>query len=173
MATEKRIRASQLNGAKSRGPITPEGKSQSFSKPNEARPLWPRPSSSKANRPSSSTTSGRLPRRPQTHHAQELALAEYVVHAIWRRNRSWEMETADFNEQIAKKATAPAERAAALSPISPTTPAPSTLPPLRFRFERQYHPRLNQLRNYQEGNSQNRNLPSKPDKDVTPAPSEI
>jgi len=102
MSSERRILASRANGAKSRGPITPEGKLASSRNSLRHGIL------SKTivlEDESSETFVDLLASYQQEHQPQtptEEALIENMAVARWRQMRLWNMETAGLDLEIHK-----------------------------------------------------------------------
>jgi hypothetical protein len=172
MATEKQILASRINGAKSRGPVTPEGK-RIVSQNSVTHGLCAAAliiDGEQADAFEALKASLLADLKPAT--PKELGLAEYAIHALWRRNRTWELESAIFNEELRKQPEGlPAQRAArAFSELANKTRSLDVLHRYDTRFERHYHRALNQLRSYAEP-SPGETVPSKPEEHLTPAES--
>ena len=179
MATEKQILASRANGAKSLGPITPEGKLR-VSQNSRRHGLCA----------ATTVIEGELPESFEALQAEVLAdfapttsreknLAEFATQALWRLYRIWELERAAFDNEIRKQADGlPSDRAcAAFRDMANKTRILDLLHRYDSRFERQYHRALFQLerqreiRHRQLARAQNGNLPSKPEEHLKPAES--
>ena len=102
MSSERRIIASRANGAKSRGPITPEGKLAS-SRNSLRHGLLAR--TVVLEDESSETFIELLASYRQEHQPEtptEEALIENMAAARWRQMRLWNMETAGLDQEIHK-----------------------------------------------------------------------
>jgi hypothetical protein len=100
MATLKKAEAARINGAKSRGPVTPEGKARSARNGithgltaqaivliNESRPLF-------------EALHQAVIERFQPQDGQESLLVEAIATAQWRIRRCWGLETAIFDAEM-------------------------------------------------------------------------
>jgi hypothetical protein len=104
MRTEAQINASRINGAKSRGPVTPEGK-QISSRNAETHGLLANTLVLKGeSRDSFFELVAELleEHRPQT--PTEYALVQMMIAARWRQMRIWGMETAGLDHEIDRQA---------------------------------------------------------------------
>ena len=172
MPTEKQIFASRANGAKSCGPVTPEGKLRVSQNARThglcAAALTIDGEETEAlEHLRASLFADFNPTTPK-----EVELVEYAVHAIWRRNRLWQLETNVLNDAIREQAEGlPAQRAArAFAKLANETRALDVLHRYDSRFERHYHRALHKLQKARE-ESENKNLPSEPGEHLTPAES--
>ena len=134
--SEKRIQAARANGAKSRGPITPEGKG----------PLFPQ-----CDHSWSALSICRDPRRgscgfPETldcHLAKfapaddtELEIVEEMAVANWRQRRLWTVETCLFTDATNARPSGNPPRAHDRCVLSPRRQRPARL---LYRYETRLH----------------------------------
>jgi len=147
MATEKQIAASRANGAKSRGPVTPDGK---------------RRSSQNARRhglaAAAVVAEGELVESFNDLHAETIAdfapaipreynLVEIATQALWRLSRIREIECAQLNSAIARQPSGlPVDRAAAaFRELADNSRILDLILRYDSRCERQYHRAITQL----------------------------
>ena len=107
--------AARLNGAKSHGPVTPEGKARS-SRNATKHGLLARDIVLHGEIPENfDETNAHIMSRLAPRDEIELAFAETFVVARWRQHRAWELETAGMNAEI--------ERQQRSSPVLPALAA--------------------------------------------------
>jgi hypothetical protein len=98
--TQKQRLAARLNGAKSHGPVTPEGKARS-SRNAITHGLLARDIILHGEIPEYfDETNAQIMSRLAPRDEIELAFAETFVVARWRQRRAWELETAGMNAEI-------------------------------------------------------------------------
>ena len=120
MATDRQIESARINGAKSQGPITPEGKAQSAQNARK-HGLCSTILLATESHEQLETLVDRLSNRfPSDDILDELLLQEMAV-AKWRQLRAWNMEMALMNDQLQRQQAALAQEYTEIDHITRTS----------------------------------------------------
>lgn len=155
MPSDRKAQASRKNGAKSRGPITPEGKRRS-SQNRRRHGLLAKTIVLAAEQPERFTrllTSLCNEFEPQT--PVEMALVETMAVARWRQMRIWSMEKANLEHEIRNRTDSadPATQAAlAFRDLTDQSRSMELMNRYESRYDRQFTRALSRLCELRSGN---------------------
>ena len=176
MRSEKQREASRANGAKSRGPVTAQGKSISSRNATRHGVLADILTLKIELRDEFLALCDKLFDEFQPSTPFEESLVEGMVAAQWRLNRIWSIETAALDLEIDRQTSTnnPAGRVAnAIRELSHGSRTLDVLSRYEFRYERQYlrfHRRLMEIRGQRPPNTPSPFLVPKPQPGPQPEP---
>ncbi len=154
MSSERRIQASRLNGAKSKGPKTPEGKLRSAGNSRRHGVLARTIVLDDERAASFTTLLAAFESELQPAGAVEQACVENMAVARWRMMRLWGMEKAGLQFQMSKQDPAahdPATKAAvAFRSLCDDSRSADLLNRYETRYDRQYARALNLLLKFKD-----------------------
>jgi hypothetical protein len=158
-SSERRAAASRANGAKSRGPVTPEGKQRSSQNARTHGLSSAKIVLSTEDRRKQRVLLAAYVERFRPRDAVELDLVEQLVAARWRLQRAWTIETAALEDEIDSQSaeieriyetiTPETRTALAFRRLANDTQSPHLLNRYEANASRQFHRALKSLREVQ------------------------